>query len=424
MYALTNVRLYDYVTYRENAYLLFDEDILEVGDMADFVPSLVLPKNIFSGRGQLLMPGLINFHTHIYSAFARGCNFGANPHSFTDVLEQIWWRLDAALTPEALKIATIAYGRESLKKGVVALVDHNASGGIKGALTAIEEGLEAIGMHGTTCFEVSDRYNTLQAIEENVAHTSQYGGLFGLHASMTLCDETLKACKGAIGNLPIHVHVSESVDDHFAYNETPVERLSRFGLISENSLLVHGVHLTDDDVALLKSKGAKVAIAMRSNLNNAVGVPNVSLFLKQGVPILAGTDGLGASVAGSWQDIYYMTKHHSQALDSIDLSDVQRSIVDSYSIYEKWTGKKLGRFEMGYRMDAALYVYDAYTPMDASNAFGHVFFGVWDALDVVHMWVGGRVLIWEREHVKQVPLQPEKAVAVWKQMGGYDEHTR
>lgn len=414
MKAIINVRLYDYETYYEDGYVIFDEEIIECGPIEEFKGA----PEVIDGMGRLLMPGLINFHTHIYSVFSRGYDFEAAPESFTEILEQIWWRMDRALTCEDLHWSTIAYGQESLKKGVVGIVDHNANGVIPGSTACIEGALKTLGMHGITCFETSDRFNIDDAIDENMAMIERTGGPFGMHASMTLSDETLELITNRIGKHSIHVHVSESIDDHEAYDETPIQRLDRFGLINRDSLLVHGVHMTGEDAEIIAKNGAVLAIATRSNLNNAVGTVDYSLIKEHGVQFVAGTDGLGVNVAASWQDIYYMAKLNSTGASGVELSDILEALKTGYRYYERLTGNKLGRFLPGYRFDAMLLDYEAITPMHLDNAFGHVFFGVFDALEITDLWVGGNQLIHERALVSHIPVESGRVENIWTRIGG------
>jgi cytosine/adenosine deaminase-related metal-dependent hydrolase len=91
--ALINASIYDFHSYHENSYVLFEDDIKEVGSMANFKGA----DEVFDCRGSVIMPGLVNCHTHIYSTFSRGMNVPFNPRNFMDILEQLWWKLDSKL---------------------------------------------------------------------------------------------------------------------------------------------------------------------------------------------------------------------------------------------------------------------------------------------------------------------------------------
>ena len=92
--ALINVRIYDYTNYIENGYIIFDEVILEVGQMNDFSNQNY---ELIDGEGDLVIPGLVNGHTHIYSTFARGMSVRFNPKDFQGILDDLWWKMDHSL---------------------------------------------------------------------------------------------------------------------------------------------------------------------------------------------------------------------------------------------------------------------------------------------------------------------------------------
>jgi cytosine/adenosine deaminase-related metal-dependent hydrolase len=421
MKALVHVKLYDYNTYIENGYVIFDSRILEVGRMEMFNQDREIDE-IIDGEGRFLLPGLINFHTHMYSAFARGFNFNCQPTTFTETLESIWWRMDSALSREDIYWSAVAHGKDLIMKGVVGALDHHASGEIKGTTSVVERAMGDMGIHGLTCFEISDRFDVQEAIEENMEMAKRTGGPFGLHASMTLNNNTLSTIKNALKDQPIHCHVAESIDDQLHFIRTPVERLYTAGLLNPLSILAHCVHITESDAKTIAQTQAIIALNPRSNQNNGVGEFDYSLFKKHDIPIVAGTDGLGADVAKSWQRIYYLSKASSRSRNVMTLDALKAHIVESYEIYKKITGHSLGRFELGYRFDAMLIDYNCFTPIDENNAFSHVFFGIFDDLRIKQLWNGGKLLVdgYELIHSPEVPKHLVKEL--WQRIEVTDEH--
>ena len=131
MKALIHVKLYDYNTYIENGFVVFDSQILEVGRMETFdgdreideISKEAEASKLFTSDGwpyfpgaPFLLPGLINFHTHMYSAFARGFDFKCQPSNFTETLESIWWRLDGSLTAEDVYWSAVAHCKDLILK--------------------------------------------------------------------------------------------------------------------------------------------------------------------------------------------------------------------------------------------------------------------------------------------------------------------
>lgn len=135
MKAIINVRLYDYVNYIENGYIIFDKEIIEVGQMKKFVNNNY---DIIDGKGALLLPNFVCAHSHIYSIFARGLSLPFSPHNFLDILEQMWWKIDAKLNNELTYYSGICASSEFLLNGVTTVIDHHASGEILGSLNALK----------------------------------------------------------------------------------------------------------------------------------------------------------------------------------------------------------------------------------------------------------------------------------------------
>src|SRR5688572_14475356 len=109
--------------------------------------------------GAVLMPGLVNGHTHLYSALAVGMPPPPRPpRNFHEILKFIWWRLDRAHTLESAEVSSQIGALAAVRCGTTTLIDHHASpNAIDGSLTAVENGIATIGCRGVLCYEVTDR---------------------------------------------------------------------------------------------------------------------------------------------------------------------------------------------------------------------------------------------------------------------------
>ena len=177
-------------------------------------------------RGRLILPGFVCAHTHMYSALSRGMPGPAPaPASFPEMLRRVWWRLDDALTEEAVYYSAMIGAVEALRAGTTTLIDHHASpNAIAGSLDIIREAFAVVGVRGVLCYEVTDR-GGLRRRDAGLAENdrflsatrtdSQFRGLVGAHASFTLGERSL----AALGDLAryhrsgIHIHVAEARDD-------------------------------------------------------------------------------------------------------------------------------------------------------------------------------------------------------------------
>ena len=296
----------------ENLYLK-DGIIKEIGpNLEEKYPE----EEIFDARGQYILPGNICAHTHFYGAFARGMGIpGPAPKDFPEILERLWWPLDLALDEDGVRYSALVFAVDAIKNGTTTLFDHHASPNyIDGSLDVIGDVLLDAGLRGVLCYEVTDRNGPEGAkagIEENVrmikkaAKINRLGAAFGLHASLTLEDETLEACRNAISDeAGFHIHVGEhQADEYDSLNRgglRVVDRLEKFGILGPKTIVAHGVHIDQKEAALLAETGTWLSHQARSNMNNAVGVAAIEDFLRAGIKVGLGTDGFYHAMWEEW----------------------------------------------------------------------------------------------------------------------------
>src|ERR1019366_5130089 len=123
--------------------------------------------------GKVILPGFINAHTHFYSSFARGLTKAKPSKDFNQVLKNLWWRLDSALTTEDCYYSALIALLGSIRHGTTTLIDHHASPqAVRGSLPAIEKAVKQTGLRACLCYELSDRDGariSKEGLEENVA---------------------------------------------------------------------------------------------------------------------------------------------------------------------------------------------------------------------------------------------------------------
>ena len=257
-----------------------------------------------------ITPGLVCAHHHLYSALARGMPAPPKqPTDFLSVLEQIWWRLDAALDDEMIRWSAMLGALEALECGTTAIIDHHESpNAIEGSLSIIAEACEAVGVRVSCAYGVTDRHGVdgaRRGLAENERFLRAGGhGMVGVHAGFTCSDETLANAAGLAADLGVgvHIHVAEGIDDVSAG-----ERLS--GLATEDWLIVHCVHLD-------RELPGTIAHNPRSNMNNSVGYARPLRFSN---PIVLGTDGIGADMLEEFRLAYVRLRESdiSQSPDTV-----------------------------------------------------------------------------------------------------------
>ena len=443
MKAIINAATFDLDEFRTDRYVLFDQQIIATGPMAEF-PSAQFPRaespnagipeadQVYDLRGKLLMPGLVLGHGHLYSAFARGWNTPFSPQSFRGLLEQLWWKLDAGLDAAAVRLSALTGGLDLLRGGVTTIIDHHASGrAIAGSLDLLKRAVcDQIGLRGIFCFETSDRFPVEQCIQENLAFAAgcagqdRAAGLFGLHASMTLSAASLDLVARHRGDLPIHVHVAESPEDQAdsldRYGKRVVSRLDDAGLLDAGSLLAHCIHIDKTEREILARRGCQVVLNPLSNMNNAVGLPDQIALRQSGIPVLIGNDGLGANFGRDIQATLWAGRHQAGNPLAVGLDDIRGSLRAGWDYAGARLGCRLGRIDAGYAADFLAIDYDPPTSLAVDNALGHWFYGILDNLRPQRVWCAGQpVLVDGKTALDEPAIRAEArslATALWKNL--------
>lgn len=394
--ALINARIFNYDSLKENSYVLFNKQIIEIGSMENFKGA----DEVFDCNNQIVMPGLVNCHSHIYSTFARGWITEFNPKNFVELLEQMWWKLDGVLEEKDIYYSGIVSGMEFIKNGITTVVDHHASGKIRGSLNLLKRALcDYLGIRGVFCFESSERFPIDECIEENLEFgknsTDMERGLFGMHACLTLSDEALKKIAKESEGMPIHIHVAESDEDNIdsikKYNKTPIERLEEYGLLRENSILSHCIYLTEKDMDILAKYKVYIALNPTSNLNNAVGLADVLELEKRNIKCILGNDGLGFNLTREMLNLLFGMHLKYKSPTAYSLDNLKKVIENNYEYAGKLLNCKLGKIEQGYEADFLTLEYNAPTPMNEDNLFGHFFYGMLDNFKPKNVWCNGKI---------------------------------
>ncbi len=398
-FAIINATIYDFDNYQEDMFVIFEKEICDIGKMKDYKN-----KNYYEidASNSLVLPGLVNGHSHIYSTFARGLNIPFNPTNFVEVLKQLWWKVDKELTNELSYQSAIVNGIDYLKHGVTTIIDHHASGEIIGSLNSLKKAICCeLNMRGIFCFETSDRFNVDDCIEENknfiLNNNLEYvSGLFGLHASFTLSEETLMKVKKHL-KAPIHIHVAESVMDQehalSIYKERVIQRLNRHGLITKNALITHGIHLDEDEYQIIKDKNAVIALNVTSNMNNGVGLADYEKIKKHGIKAIIGNDGINTSMALEMKQLYFAMHHRLSSHTKFTFDDLLQIINNTYEYASDVLNTKLGKIKKDYMADLVVIPYVNPTPMDKTNILGHLFFGLFDDYRPKEVFVRGRHMV-------------------------------
>jgi putative selenium metabolism protein SsnA len=388
-------------------------------------------------HGRVIMPGLINTHTHLYSAFARGMALKDDaPGNFSEILERLWWRLDKALTLDDVYWSAMVGMIASIRNGVTTIFDHHASpGAVPGSLFRIAKAARQAGLRSCLCYEVSDRDGAEiahQGIEENrtfLQHCKDSGddrlrGLFGMHASFTLSDETLAQCGQVAADFGagFHVHTAEAASDAEScrreHGMRIVERWSCRGIFGSRTLAAHCVHVDDHEIELLRATRTNVIHNPQSNMGNAVGCAPVLEMLRRGVRVGLGTDGYTPDMFESMKAANLLQKHHAGDPRVAWAEPPQMLFQENARIATDCFGRPVGKLIPGAYADIILVNYDPPTPMSAANFNGHIHFGFTGGA-VETVLVGGQMVMDSRQFLaidEQEVMAKSRAAAaeMWK----------
>ncbi|MNO41816.1 5-methylthioadenosine/S-adenosylhomocysteine deaminase [compost metagenome] len=381
--------------YIENgAVVIRDNTIIAVGDYS-VLKEKYKEEEFIDAKGKVIMPGLVNTHMHIYSAFARGmAGKGPAPKNFTDILENLWWRLDKGLTLEDTKYSAYTTYLDCIKNGVTTVFDHHASPySVEGSLFTIGDTAKELGVRTCLCYETSDRdgEEILKAgIKENINFIKKYNnvnedmlkGMFGMHAAFTLSDKSLDMCREAMEGLDAgyHIHTSEGIDDLYDslrnHGKRVVERLMDFDILSDKTIAVHCVHVNSREMEILKQTNTNVVHNPESNMGNAVGCSPVLEFIKRGINVGLGTDGYTSDMMESIK-VGNIIHKHNLCDPNVGFNEVSSMAFDNNrKISTKYFNKEVGALKEGAYGDVIIVDYNPLTPLNENNINGHIIFGM------------------------------------------------
>ena len=401
--------------YPDGAVAMEGSTIKEVGPLAELREKYPQAEFV-DARGGIIMPGLINAHTHIYSGLARGLAIdGNNPTNFLEVLEGTWWNIDRHLTLDGTRASAYATVLDCIRDGVTTIFDHHASfREIPGSLFAIKDVCRELGMRACLCYEVSERdgaEKTDQAIREN-ADFARWAGdndddmiraMFGGHALFTISDKTFeRMVKANDGMTGFHIHVSEGMNDVYDslrnYGCRPVNRLLYNGILGDKTLLGHCIHLSPAEMDIIRETGAMVVNNPESNMGNAVGCSPVLQMFQKGITVGMGTDAYTHDMLESLK-VFLIIQRHNAALPNVGWCEAMDMLFrNNAAIAAKYFKKPLGVLKPGAAADIIVMDYKPFTPFSADNIDGHMLFGMMGK-NCRTTIINGRVLYKDREFV-------------------------
>ena len=288
----------------EHAVVVNDGRIVEILPAAEarerYEPGVLVER-----PGHVLIPGLVNAHTHAAMTLFRGL---ADDMPLERWLREGIWPVETRwVSAEMVRDGTRLAIAEMLRSGCTCFSDQYFFPEIV-AETAVEMHMRA--MVGTPIIEFSTPWAENAAdcmrkgadqVHDRFANHALVSSCFAPHSTGTVSDATFNELRILADQLdsPVQIHLHETaqeITDSLAETgKRPFDRLKEHGLINSSLLAVHAVHMNADEISMFADSGVSVAHCPRSNLKLASGIAETATLQKAGINVALGTDGAASN---------------------------------------------------------------------------------------------------------------------------------
>lgn len=308
--------------------------------------------------GKIVMPGLINCHTHLGMSIFRATN---DDYTLDSWLNDKIWPIEDKMTDNDIYYTTMLSIIEMIKTGTTCFNDMYF--GYKGSVPAIiDSGIRGVYgrcLMGNMDDSSLDRISEFKEMYEKYKENSLLKFSIAPHALYTCNFEYLSLCnKLALDyKLPIHIHLSENMDEVNTvtnkFNMKPMEVLNELGMLDKKVILGHGTFISDSELDIIKGKDVSICTNPVSNLNLGCGIADLIKYRNNEVNVCLGTDGQGS---GNHMNLFY----HMSVLDYLQKGKYQDpTVMNSYEVLKMATvnGAKalgidnIGSIEVGKKAD-------------------------------------------------------------------------
>ena len=364
---------------------------------------------IIDGKGKVLMPGLVNCHTHIPMSLLR---------SYADDMALHTWLYEHIFVVEAKLTAEDVYWGSQL-----ALLEMVAGGTTcfadmyyfidKIAEATAESGMRGLLSRGLINGAVLEDYSEDDRLNEAISVFRDWNGAFdgririalAPHAVYTCSPQYIRAIRDTAEKLNayVHVHVDETVKEHNdclqQYGKTPVKHLYGTGLFDLPTIAAHCVHVTDRDMDLMKEKNVTFVHNPGSNLKLASGIAPVPDALEKGLNVALGTDGASSNNnLNMWEEINLASLIHKGArLDPLTVNAGESFRMATANGAKALGFSETGKIEEGFCAD--MIIIDAQKPhyFPKHNLISNIAYAA-QASDVETVFVDGKILYHKGEY--------------------------
>ncbi|UCV27228.1 TRZ/ATZ family hydrolase [Ferribacterium limneticum] len=376
-------------------------------------------------QDHILIPGLINLHTHAAMSLMRGI---ADDLPLMEWLQKHIWPTEAAhLSPQFVYDGTRLACAEMLKGGITCFNDMYFFPDAA-ATAASEFGMRA--MLGITTLEfptpyasdAADYINKGLAVREAWHNNPLIGFCLAPHAPYTVSDSTFERILTLSEqlNLPVHCHIHETqqeIDENVKqHKQRPLARLHKLGILGPNFIGVHAVHLNDDDLQLLADTGCNIAHCPTSNLKLASGFAPVAKMRQFGINVGLGTDGAASNnrldLFGEMRLAALLAKGLTGDASVMPARKILR-MATLNAAHALGLGNEVGSISPGKSADLCAVTLGELETRPCFDPVSHLV-NVAGRESVTHVWVAGKCCVDDKSLLKHDQNDLESAIALWQ----------
>jgi 5-methylthioadenosine/S-adenosylhomocysteine deaminase len=371
------------------------------------VPEGSVADTVIDGKGKLLIPGLVNSHTHVYMTMFRNC---ADDLAFSDWLFGRILPLEERMTAEDCYWGGLLGYMEMIATGTTSSLDMFVFPETA-ARAASDAGVRAVLSRGLTGGE-DDRAGGARRLREARAEIEKWRGkselityMLGPHAPYT-CDPGYLKEVAALADelkLGVSVHLAESRDEirtvRDRYGRTPTEYLDMAGILCETTVAAHCVHLTESDIDLLARRGVSVATNPVSNLKLGNGAAPVPKMLEAGINVCLGTDGAASNnTLNMFRELGFLALIHKGAAEDARVVSAPQALRAATAGGAKalGLGGVVGEIRPGLKADLAVLDIEAPWMKPHNGLLSSLVYSA-NGSEVETVMVNGRLLMKNRE---------------------------
>lgn len=258
-------------------------------------------ENIIDGRGKFAVPGFINAHTHASMTLLRSY---ADDLALMDWLNKHIWPIEGKMKNSDIRTGAELAAVEMIKGGTTTFMDMYGPN-----MEEVAKVVEQSGLRGVLCRGLIGIFDGDEKLATNIELYKNFNGaangrikvMFGPHAIYTCPPDYLKKVYNAAAELgaEIHIHMNETLDEindcMKNYGKRPFEVVAETGLFELGTLAAHCVHLSDNEIEIIKNKKIRIAHNPGSNMKLASGVCPIKKLLSENICVALGTDGASSN---------------------------------------------------------------------------------------------------------------------------------